>query len=276
MQLVDIGLNLGHPRFDKDRSAVVARARAAGVVHALLTGTTVPASAAVLALADGAWSRATVGVHPHHADQVDDAALATLRDLAIDPRCAAIGECGLDFERDFSPRPAQERAFEAQCSLAADLGLPLFLHQRGAWDRFAAILAPWLPRLPGAVLHCFTEGPEVARAALDLGLHLGITGWVCDDRRAEALRAALPLVPLHRLLLETDAPYLPPRDLPQAPEGLTLARVKARNEPAVLPHVAATVARWSGHDLPALAAATTATARRLFGLPSPPWPTPSS
>ena len=264
--LVDIGLNLAHHRFDKDRAAVVERARAAGVVHAVLTGTTVEGSAAVLGLADGAWARATVGVHPHHAETLDDDALARLAALSRDPRCAAIGECGLDFERDFSPRPAQERAFQAQCELAARRGLPLFLHQRGAWDRFAAILSPWMDRVPGAVLHCFTDGPDVARAALDLGLHLGITGWVCDDRRADPLRAALPRVPLDRLLVETDAPYLPPRDLSLAPPGLTVARLKSRNEPAVLPHVAAAVARWSGHPLAELAETSTAMARRLFGL----------
>lgn len=269
MQLVDIGLNLAHRRFDKDHAAVVARARAAGVVQMVLTGTSVADSEAVLALAEQHDLVATVGVHPHDARHLDAAGLERLYDLARHPRCVAIGECGLDFDRDFSPRPDQERAFQAQLDLAAELGKPLFLHQRASFDRFAALLRPYLDRVPGAVDHCFTDGPEVARASLALGLHLGITGWICDDRRNAELRAALRLIPIERLMLETDAPFLSPRDLPAGESpvpGVGTGKLKGRNEPALLPWICARVARERGEEVEALAAGTTETARRFFGL----------
>lgn len=276
MQLVDIGLNLAHHRYDKDRAQVVDRAQAAGVMQAVLTGTTVEGSAASLGLADGRWSWSTVGVHPHNADELDDVGLSRLRLMAADPLCVAVGECGLDFERDFSPRADQERALEAQLDLAVAVAKPVFLHQRGAWDRFAAILAPYMPSLAGAVVHCFTDGPDIARAALELGCHLGITGWICDDRRAAAVRTALPLIPTDRLMLESDAPYLTPRDLHRGPAGespvagIGFARLKSRNEPALLPWICRAAAHYGGHDLEALAAASTATARRFFALPEHP------
>ncbi|RME25648.1 MAG: hydrolase TatD [Deltaproteobacteria bacterium] len=271
MHLIDIGVNLAHRRFDKDRDAVVARARAVGVGTMVLTGTSVRESARVLELAEEYDLVATVGVHPHDARHVDEAALASLESLARHPRCVAIGECGLDFDRDFSPRPDQERAFTAQLELAAALGKPLFLHQRAAWGRFEALLRAVMGRVPGAVVHCFTDGPEVAEAALALGCHVGVTGWICDDRRAAALRAAVPRVPGGRLMLETDAPFLSPRDLAgDSPvPGIGLGRLKKRNEPALLPWICRAVARFRGEDPAALAAACTATTRRFFGLDGP-------
>jgi len=276
MQLIDIGLNLAHPQFQRDRAAVVARAQAAGVVQAVLTGATVDDSAQSLALADGRWSWATAGVHPHHADQVDGDALRRLAELAQDPRCVAIGECGLDFARDYVPRSVQERAFDAQLQLAADLEMPVFLHQRDAWDRFAGILSNHRHRLSGAVVHCFTDGPDVARAALELGCQIGLTGWVCDDRRAAAVRASVPVIPLDRLMLETDAPFLSPRDLPRSKQasspvhGVSLGRLRGRNEPALLPWICRAVATYGGHEPVDLARATTANTRRFFGLPDLP------
>lgn len=276
MQLIDIGLNLAHPRFAPDREALVERARQAGVVGALLTGTSLTGSAEVLRLAAGlpGWARATVGVHPHEARSLDDETLTGLEELTQSPLCAAIGECGLDFERDFSPRPNQQRAFEAQLDLAARLGLPVFLHQRGAMPRFAEILADWRPRLVGVVVHCFTDGPEVARALLDLDCELGITGWVCDERRAGPLREALRVVPMDRLMVETDAPYLPPRDLspPSPVPGIGLARLKSRNEPALLPWILQAVAAAGGWEPAALAASSTRLARERFGLEDQPSP----
>lgn len=267
--LIDIGVNLGHRRFDADRDAVIARARAQGVSQLVLTGTNLQQSEQALALAEEHDLVATVGVHPHDAAGLDAAGLDRLRDLARHPRCVAIGECGLDFDRDFSPRPDQERAFSWQLRLAADLGKPLFLHQRAAWQRFALLIAPVLPDVPGAVMHCFTDGPDIAAAALDLGCHLGVTGWVCDDRRAGPLRAALPTIPDDRLMLETDAPFLSPRDLsaPSPVPGMGVSRLKSRNEPALLPWICAAVARIRDQDPDRLAAATTATARAFFGLP---------
>lgn len=267
MQLIDIGVNLAHRRYAADHARVVARARAAGVVQLVLTGTSVADSEAVLALAEEHDLVATVGVHPHDARHLDAAGLERLHALALHPRCVAIGECGLDFDRDYSPRPDQERAFAAQLDLAAQLGKPLFLHQRASFDRFATLLRPYLGRVPAAVDHCFTDGPDVARASLALGLHLGITGWVCDDRRAGPLRAALPHIPADRLMLETDAPFLTPRDLSESPvPGVGLGRLKGRNEPALLPWICAAVARIRGEATEELARTSTATARAFFGV----------
>lgn len=259
-RLVDIGVNLDHRRFRADRDAVLARADAAGVDRLIVTGTSVEASTRALELArarPGLWS--TAGVHPHDARHLDAAGLDQLRRLAAAPEVVAIGECGLDFDRDFSPRPAQLEAFEAQLALAAELGKPVFLHERAAATPMLERLSAWRPRLVGGVVHCFTGGPELARAYLDLDLHLGVTGWVVDERRGQDLRAAVPLIPADRLMIETDAPFLTPRSARPKPRG-------GRNEPALLPWVAAAVAELRGEPVEAVAEATTRTAVALFGL----------
>lgn len=259
--LVDIGVNLTHDSFDDDREQVVADAAAAGVERMIVTGTSLSASAEALALA-AAWPGtlyATAGVHPHHAKEFDDSTAAALRGLLDSAAVVAVGECGLDFFRDFSPRDRQQRAFEAQLELAIETGLPVFLHQRDAHAAFVETLRPVRNSLAGAVAHCFTGGPDELRDYLDLDLYLGVTGWVCDERRGAALRAALGEIPLDRLLVETDAPYLLPRDLKPAPR-------KHRNEPKYLPRIIARIAAETGHSVDALSAATTANAERLFGL----------
>ena len=259
--LIDIGLNLTHDSFDADRDAVLSRARHAGVDRFIVTGTSVAASVAACELASTMPERlfATAGVHPHHADELDTPGLEALRKLATRAEVVAIGECGLDFFRDFSPRPAQEAAFETQLALAADVGLPVFLHQRDAHERFVALLAPWRAKLYGGVAHCFTGGKEELAAYLDLDLYIGITGWLCDERRGHALREALPEIPLERLLIETDAPYLLPRDLPEKPRN-------RRNEPCYLPHILARIAELRPETPERLAEATRANTERLFRL----------
>ncbi len=262
--LIDIGLNLTHDSFDADRDAVLTRAQQAGVERFIVTGTSVATSAAARELASTMPDRlfATAGVHPHHAHELDDAGLDTLRELATDTQVVAVGECGLDFFRDFSPRPAQESAFEAQLSLATEVGLPVFLHQRDAHERFVALLAPWRANIKGGVAHCFTGGKEELAAYLDLDLYIGVTGWVCDERRGHALREAIPDIPLDRLLIETDAPYLLPRDLAEKPRT-------RRNEPSFLPHILTRVAALRS-ELPAqLAEATRENTERLFRLTQP-------
>ncbi len=256
--VIDIGVNLTDKRFRPDIEAVIARARAAGVEGQILTGTTLPVSRAALALAeahDGLW--ATAGVHPHDAKTWTAETAGELKTL-LARGAVAVGECGLDYNRDFSPRPQQRAAFEAQLALAIETGKPAFLHERDAHDDFVAI---WKAHAPpaGGVVHCFTGGPAEAEAYLALGLHLGITGWICDERRGDGLRAAITRIPLDRLHLETDAPYLTPRDLRPRPK-------KGRNEPAFLPHIAQTVARLRGEPVEELVAAATANTRRLFAL----------
>src|SRR5690606_8963497 len=244
-----------------DRDAVIERAAANGVDRLIVTGTSVRASeaAAELAASRPGTLFATAGVHPHHATELDAAALDRLAPLLERPEVVAVGECGLDFYRNFSPRDRQEHAFVAQLELAVAARKPVFLHQRDAHERFVALLEPFVGRIVGGVAHCFTGGRVELRRYLDLGLYIGITGWLCDERRGHALRDALPEVPLDRVLLETDAPYLLPRDLESPPRN-------RRNEPAFLPHIARRAAALLGVEPEILAAASTANAERLFGL----------
>ncbi len=258
--LIDIGINLGHDSYEADRDAVLERARAAGVVQMMVTGATLAGSAGAIALArrHRGVLFATAGVHPHHASELGGARMEELAELASAPEIVAVGECGLDYFRDFSPRTAQRAAFHGQLELAARLGKPVFLHQRAAHEDFLAILREHGARHSG-VAHCFTGGAAELNAYLDLGLAIGITGWICDERRGAHLVPLVRAIPPGRLLLETDGPYLLPRDLEPRPST-------RRNEPAFLPHIAAVVARARGEPLASLARSSTAAARALFGL----------
>jgi TatD DNase family protein len=259
--LIDIGINLAHDSYDSDRDEVIARARAAGVSQMVVTGSTLASTARAIALARGHPGRlfATAGVHPHHAAQLGEASVAELEELARREEVVAVGECGLDYFRDFAPRDAQRQAFHRQLELASSLGKPVFLHQRDAHADFAAILREHAAHWRG-VAHCFTGSAEELRCYLQLGLAIGITGWICDERRGSHLTALMPQVPSERLLLETDGPYLLPRDLKPRPAS-------RRNEPAYLPQIAAAVARARGESVESLARSSTAAARALFDLP---------
>jgi len=260
-ELVDIGANLTHDSFDPDRELVIERARQAGVGRMIVTGASRDGSPQAVALADDypgtLW--ATAGIHPHHATEYDDEVDAMLRSLAAGERVVAVGECGLDYFRNFSPVETQKTAFERQLKIAVDVQKPVFLHQRDAHDDFVGILSTCVGQLSGGVAHCFTGGPREMREYLDMGFYIGVTGWVCDERRGHDLQEALPYLPLERLLIETDAPYLVPRDLPEKLPG-------RRNEPAVLPHILETVSRLMERDISEVAAAATANTERLFGL----------
>jgi TatD DNase family protein len=257
MQLVDIGANLTHASFRDDLDAVLARARAHGVARIIVTGSSVEESRHAAQIADAHGLYATAGVHPHHARDCDETTIAALRAVAAHPKVVALGECGLDFNRNYSPHPSQEKWFVAQLELAAELGKPLFLHSRDAHPRFAEILRNL--RVDKAVAHCFTGEAAELRAYLDLGLYIGITGWICDERRGRHLVALAKEIPGDRLLLETDSPYLTPRDLHPQPKA-------RRNEPAHLPHILRAVARARGEAPEALAAATTRNAQAFFGI----------
>ncbi len=258
--LIDIGANLSHPAFHDDLPEVLARAQQAGVAAIVVTGTSVAESANALKLAAAHPESvyATAGVHPHHARECDASTIPALRVLAQQPRVVAVGECGLDFNRNYSPHPDQEKWFEAQVDLAIELNKPLFLHSRDAFPRFSDVLRT-KKNLPPAVAHCFTGEKAELHAYLDLGLHIGITGWICDERRGRHLVELVREIPADRLLLETDAPYLTPRDLRPQPKA-------RRNEPSLLPHVLRAVARALGRSAEEVAAETTRNATRLFGL----------
>jgi TatD DNase family protein len=256
--LVDIGANLTHASFRDDLAEVLERAREAGVSTIVVTGTSVAESLAAAHLADAHGLYATAGVHPHHARDCDDATIPALREIAAHPRVVAIGECGLDYNRNYSTHPDQERWFAAQLELGIELGKPLFLHSRDAHPRFADILHHYRPAK--AVAHCFTGERDELRAYLKLGLYIGITGWICDERRGRHLVELVREIPADRLLIETDAPYLTPRDLRPQPKA-------RRNEPAFLPHVLRAVARALERPAQAVAAQTARNAQALFGLP---------
>jgi TatD DNase family protein len=272
MQLVDIGANLTHDSFDHDRDAVLQRARAAGVAQLVVTGASREHSpkALALALAHPGVLFATAGVHPHHATEYTDECDAELRALHAHPEVVAVGECGLDYFRDFSPRPAQRRAFERQLQIAVDLAVdgagkphaskPLFLHQRDAHADFMAVMKDFDGKLGAAVVHCFTGSRAELFDYLDQDWHVGITGWLCDERRGQHLRELVKHIPANRLMIETDAPYLLPRTVKPAPSH-------RRNEPMYLAHIVAELARDRGEEVAVTAAHTAATARAFFRLP---------
>lgn len=259
--MIDIGSNLTHESFDGDRAEVIAAAGLAGVRRQVVTGADVASSraAADLSLRHPAQLWSTAGVHPHHAGTFDAEHRRLLRELLARPEVVAVGECGLDYFRDFSPRPRQRSAFVAQLEIAAEIGKPVFLHQRDSHADFKAILEEFRGRLVGGVAHCFTGDAAQLDDYLSLGLCIGVTGWVCDERRGGVLREAVPHIPADRLMLETDAPYLLPRDLKPRPKS-------RRNEPKHLGHIVRAVARLRGEPWERLAETSTRTAERFFGI----------
>jgi len=262
MDLIDIGANLTHDSFDHDRDAVLARAREAGVVQMVITGASREHSPMALELAKRHPGElfATAGVHPHHASEYTAECDAEMRELHTHSEVVAVGECGLDYFRDFSPRPAQRRAFEMQLQIAAETAKPLFLHQRDAHADFMSMMRNFEGRLGPAVVHCFTGTREEMFDYLDQDWHIGITGWLCDERRGQHLRELVRHIPANRLMMETDAPYLLPRTIKPAPSH-------RRNEPMFLAHILEELARDRQEDPADTARLTTANARAFFRLP---------
>ena len=260
MQLVDIGANLTHESFRHDFDAVLERARLHGVAQLVVTGASAQGSRDALALARAhAGLYATAGVHPHHASDFDAETEQLLRELQRESEVVAVGETGLDYHRNFSPRAAQLFAFERQLELAAECGKPLFLHQRDAHADFIACMDNMKGRIGRAVVHCFTGARNELFDYLERDWYVGITGWICDERRGTHLRELVKSIPSERLLLETDAPYLLPRTVRPQPSH-------RRNEPMYLAHICAEVARDRGEDPAVTAANATAAAREFFGL----------
>jgi len=271
--MIDIGANLAHESFAIDYPQVLERAWAAGVSHIVLTGSCRASNQAVaqLAAADSARLSCTAGVHPHHAAEWMDEDAALIRELAALPQLVSLGECGLDYYRDLSPRDVQRRVFVAQLELAIELKKPVFLHQRGAHEDFLPILTEHRAALTAACVHCFTDTQAAMESYVALDCHIGITGWACDPKRGAPLRAVVPHIPAERLLVETDAPYLLPHNVPRGQRPSSLHSDKPgidgrRNEPAYLPWVVQALAELRGTSPDALAAETTDNARRFFQL----------
>ena len=257
--MIDIGVNFHSSQLKGLAGELLDRAAAAGVTHILATGTSLRASELALEFArthERVW--ATAGMHPHDASHWTDRSATQFAPLWADAHVVAVGECGLDYNRMFSPMAAQRAAFEAQVAAAVRLDKPLFLHCRDAFDDFRAMLRDAAAAGAHGVVHCFTDGAREAEAFLELGFDLGITGWVTDAARGAALRDAMRVIPVDRLHLETDAPYLRPKNA---------GKTRPYNEPALLPFVAKAVAELKAMDVAALAAQATANGRRLFKLP---------
>jgi TatD DNase family protein len=263
--LIDIGVNLTSRQFRRDRPEVIQRARQAGLTMMLVTGTNLAASKDALELCEQypGLLFATAGVHPHDADSLDEAGCKELAQLATHPQCIAIGETGLDFKRNFSSQANQLQAFEWQLQLAASSGKPVFLHERDAFADQHRSLESYRSQLVGGVAHCFTGSAEQLMAYLELDLYIGITGWICDQQRGEILRSIVPQIPDHRLLLETDAPYLLPSNAPR--EGVS-SRYRRRNEPALLPYVIEIVASLRQQSIEVVKQLSQTNAQRLFNL----------
>ncbi|MBQ0754326.1 MAG: TatD family hydrolase [Gammaproteobacteria bacterium] len=268
MNLTDIGVNLADKRFLSDMTLVLERAAAAGVTRQIITGTSLEGSRSALQLAANNLRNndavvqlyATCGIHPHQASDFSTSALSELRLLAQQPGIVAIGETGLDFNRDFSPRPEQEKAFAEQLQLATELSLPVFLHQRDAHERFLPLLKEHRDTLKNVVVHCFTGNRKELFDYLDLDCHIGITGWVCDERRGKPLQEIVKNIPLNRLLIETDSPYLTPRNMPGKPPK------SGRNEPSLLIYVAQKLAEIYAIKLDEIAISTQENSTVFFSI----------
>jgi TatD DNase family protein len=252
MRLIDSHAHLDFRQFDEDRESVIQRAREVGLAAIVNIGTDLASSRATVALAEQHdFIYATVGVHPHSAKTITPAVLDELRALAGHRKVVAVGEIGLDYYRDLSPRPVQRQAFADQLALATDLGLPVVIHSREAHNDVIAALRGWEGI---GVMHSYSAGPGRLEEVLELGLCVGISGPVTFPK-ADALRAVVAAVPLERLLVETDCPYLTPEPY----RG-------RRNQPAYVRYVVEAVARARGVPAETVARATADNVRRLFSI----------
>ena len=258
--LIDIGANLTHDSFDHDRDEVLQRATDKGVQHMVVTGASRQGSHDALTLAtQNANLSCTVGIHPHHAEETDTGVIAELTELAGHSKVVAIGETGLDFFRDFSPSEQQIHSFEEHIELAKKLKMPMFLHERDAYPTFAEVLTPHRDELTEIVVHCFTGERQALDHYLDLDCYIGITGWICDERRGQHLLDLIKHIPLDRLMIETDAPYLLPRHVRPKPKT-------RRNEPHYLQDICEFIAAQLNMTYEELARQTTHNAKRFFRL----------
>lgn len=262
MSLFDTCFNLTSSSFRKDEQQVVQRAYDAGVDHFLVTGSDQQDSEFAVQLAEKYQNGmyATTGVHPHLANRWETDTGDKLRTLAASNRVKAIGEAGLDYNRNYSTPQQQVHAFKQQIELAIELQKPLFLHERDAHEEFYKILSAYKNDLGPTVVHCFTGDRVALENYLEMDLYIGITGWICDERRGTHLQEIVSMIPQDRLLIETDAPYLFPRTIQPRPK-------KMRNEPAYLPHIAEQISIHRGDSIEVLSVYTMENALRFLGLP---------
>jgi TatD DNase family protein len=249
VSLIDSHCHLDSAEFDADRDAVIQRAIDAGIDHmmAIGTGSGPPDLEAATRLADRYdVFYAAAGIHPHDAAKATPADFKHLADLLKHPKVLAVGEIGLDYHYDFSPRDTQQAVFIEQMSIAAAARKPIVIHTREAWDDTLALIAKhWTPHALGGIMHCFSGGPADAQRALDLGFYLSFGGIVTFPKALD-LQAAAREVPRDRILLETDAPYLAP-----------VPKRGKRNEPSLMVHTAQKLAELRGESLEDISRVTT-------------------
>jgi TatD DNase family protein len=231
--LFDIACNFSSDRFDDDLKEVIQRAQNNNVTKFLVVSASLKEAEKVNRIYQDNIDSCffTIGVHPHHANEFDSSSSLEMIKLIEEYKPHSVGETGLDFFRNISSYEEQLYAFEEQIQIAIKTNLPLFLHQRDAHDEFMKIISKYKDYLPKSVVHCFTGTQSELEDYLDLGFYIGLTGWVCDERRNVELRQSIKNIPLDRLMLETDCPYLIPRNLDNKPKN-------NRNEPSFLPHIA--------------------------------------
>jgi len=260
-KLVDIGANLTHESFRHDLSEVLEGARAAGIERLVVTGTDIDSSEAAADLAEKhkGFLFSTAGFHPHVANEYTENNFSIIKELLDKPHVIAIGETGLDFNRNYSPAEAQLHSFRQHLELACEIKKPLFLHQRDAHKEFLPLLQEYRSNLGQVVVHCFTDSKQALFDYLDQDAYIGITGWVCDERRGQELQQLVKDIPTDRLLIETDAPYLLPRNLRPKPKS-------RRNEPKHLLQVLDTIAICVGKSVEQLASETRKNTRDCFGI----------
>ncbi len=258
-ELIDIGVNLTNKRLLTKVNQVLQQATEVNITKLIVTGTSIEHSKIAVELCNQFPDQlfCTCGIHPHDAKEWDQDSLQQLKSLATLDCVKAIGETGLDFNRDLSPRNQQIDVFQQQLEIAIERKKPVFLHQRDAFDTFITLLQENRDQLRNVVSHCFTDNKKALYKLLDLDCHIGVTGWICDERRGQELQTLVKDIPSNRLMLETDAPYLLPRDLPEKPAGNL-------NLPKYLPHILQTVARLQNKETHILAAETLSTTKQFF------------
>ncbi|MCD0457750.1 TatD family hydrolase [Chryseobacterium sp. LC2016-27] len=255
---IDIGINLTNKQFYNEQEEIINRALDNGVEQMILTGTSVRRSKESAEIVEDHPEIlfSTAGIHPHDAKSFNNESINELRKLLKQDHVVSVGECGLDFDRDLSPRPIQEKCYRAQLELSIEINKPLFLHERAAFKRFNEITDEYLSKLPKAVVHCFTGTLEEAKTYLDKGFYLGFTGAISDANRFKHLEEVIKYVPLDRMMIETDAPFMLPKNMPRMQNR--------RNEPSFLPYVAQTIANLKKTNISEVADETTEVARNFF------------
>lgn len=261
MQLIDIGVNLTNQQFENDIDDILLQAQEVGVTTFIITGTNIEHSHKAVQLCQLYPHNfyCTAGIHPHDAKQWDNESITQLEELLSNPCVRAVGETGLDFNRNFSTPEQQVDVFQHQLELAASCQKPAFLHQRDAFDTFYNLLREYRHKLSNAVAHCFTDNKQALYKLLDVDCHIGITGWICDAQRGQELRELVKHIPSNRLMLETDAPYLLPKDLQPKPKSRT-------NYPKYLPHILTSVAHYQQKQPFKLAEEVFGTTQSFFNL----------